>query len=54
MSTDNVNAMVDNDKQILNQNRNLHYVIQGSYRQVWVKFKHFSRTSKDFSTVFKD
>ena len=29
-------------------------LIQGSYRQVCVKFKDFSRTSKRFSTVFKD
>ena len=29
-----------------------HY--QGSYRKVWVKFKDFSRTSKDYLTVFKD
>ena len=29
--------------------------LQGSYRQVSVKFKHSSRTSrKDFPTVFKD
>ena len=28
--------------------------IQGSYRQVCVKFKDFSRTSKDYPTVFKD
>ena len=27
---------------------------QGSYRQVHVKFKAFSRTSKDFPTVFND
>ena len=26
---------------------------QGAYRQVCVKFKDFSRTSKDFPTVFK-
>ena len=24
---------------------------QGSYRQVWVKFKDFSRTSKDYPTI---
>ena len=30
------------------------YPFQGSYRQVWVKFKDFSRTSKDYPTVFKD
>ena len=28
--------------------------IQGSCRQVCVKFKDFSRTSKRFSSVFKD
>ena len=27
---------------------------QGSYRHVWVKFKDFSRTSKDYPRVFKD
>ena len=27
---------------------------QGSYRQVCVNFKDFSRTSQDFPTVFKD
>ena len=27
---------------------------QGSYRQVCVKFKDFSRTSQDFPTVMKD
>ena len=27
---------------------------QGSYRQVKVKIKDFSRTSKDYPTVFKD
>ena len=29
-------------------------LVQGSYRQVWVKFKGFTRTSKDYHTVFKD
>ena len=29
-------------------------MLQGSYRQVGVKFKDFSRTSKDYATVFKD
>ena len=28
--------------------------IQGSYRQVSVKFKDFSTTSKDYPAVFKD
>ena len=27
---------------------------QGSYRQILVKFKDFSRTSKDYPIVFKD
>ena len=26
---------------------------QGSYMQVWVKFKDFSRTSQDYPTIFK-
>ena len=30
------------------------YVYQGSYRQDCEKFKDFSRTSKDFPSVFKD
>ena len=29
-------------------------LIQGSYREVCVKFNDFSRTSQDFPTVFKD
>ena len=29
-------------------------LIKGSFRQVCVKFNDFSRTSKDFPTVFKD
>ena len=28
--------------------------LQGSYSQVCVKFKDFSRTSQDYPTVFKD
>ena len=31
-----------------------HQSLQGSNRQVCVKFKDFSRTSQDFPTVFKD
>ena len=29
-------------------------LVQGSYMQVSVKFKDFSRTSKDYPTLFKD
>ena len=29
-------------------------IFQGSYREVWVIFKDFSRTSQDYFTVFKD
>ena len=30
------------------------HIQQGSYREVRVKFKDFSRTSKDYLTVIKD
>ena len=45
-----------NDLNITQILLNLFFVIifQGSYRQVCVKFKIFSRTSKDYPTVFKD
>ena len=33
---------------------NLTKLFQGSYRQVWVKFKDFKRTSQDYPTLFKD
>ena len=34
--------------------QNDHVHIQGSYREVWIKFKYFSTISQDYFIVFKD